>query len=64
MGDQRASYNQLLKFDFRVGDNRPVPTATDIILEGGGASVTNTIFAQKNNIPSVQVDMHVNKNCK
>ncbi|KAG5872836.1 hypothetical protein JTB14_008163 [Gonioctena quinquepunctata] len=55
LGDQRASYNQLLEFSLRIGDNRPVPTATDIILEGGdGTSVTNTIFAQKNRIPTLQ----------
>lgn len=55
LGDQRASYNHLLEFSLRIGDNRPNPTATDIILEGNGASVTNTIFAQKNSIPTIQV---------
>ncbi|KAJ8934784.1 hypothetical protein NQ318_023162 [Aromia moschata] len=54
LGDQRMSYNQLLEFVLRIGDNRPIPTATDIILEGGGASVTNTIFAQQNKIPTIQ----------
>ncbi|KAJ8928497.1 hypothetical protein NQ314_018944, partial [Rhamnusium bicolor] len=54
LGDQRASYNQLLEFTLRIGDNRPIPTATDIILEGGGASVTNTIFAQQNKMPITQ----------
>ena len=53
LGDQRASYNHLLQFRLRIGDyDRPIPTATDIILEGGGVSVTNTIFAQQNKIPS------------
>ncbi|KAJ3635456.1 hypothetical protein MTP99_008363 [Tenebrio molitor] len=53
LGNQRAAYNHLLQFSLRVGDyDRPIPTATDIILEGGGASVTNTIFAQQNKIPS------------
>ena len=52
LGDQRASYNHLLQFRLRIGDyDRPIPTATDIILEGGGVSVTNTIFAQQNKIP-------------
>ncbi|ENN81832.1 hypothetical protein YQE_01771, partial [Dendroctonus ponderosae] len=54
LGDQRASYNQLLDFSLRVGDSRPVPTATDVILESGNLSVTNTIFAQKNELPSVE----------
>lgn len=57
LGDQRASYNQMLEFSLRIGDNRPVPSATDIILEGGGYSVTNTIFAQKNKLPSIQVNI-------
>lgn len=58
LGDQRASYNHLLDFSLRIGDaDRPIPTATDIILEGGGASVTNTIFAQQNKIPSSFVSM-------
>ncbi|XP_030761845.1 laminin subunit gamma-1-like isoform X2 [Sitophilus oryzae] len=54
LGDQRASYNQLLDFSLRVGDSRPIPTATDIILEGGNSSITNTIFAQDNRIPSME----------
>ncbi|XP_060520359.1 laminin subunit gamma-1-like [Cylas formicarius] len=58
LGDQRASYNQILEFVFRVGDTRPLPTATDIILEGNGASVTNTIFAQSNKIPSIQTQQY------
>ncbi|XP_050312326.1 laminin subunit gamma-1-like isoform X2 [Anthonomus grandis grandis] len=52
LGDQRASYNQLLDFSLRIGDPRPIPTATDIILESGSTSITNTIFAQKNGLPS------------
>lgn len=54
LGDQRKSYNQLLQFSLRIGDNRAVPTATDIILEGDGKSVTNTIFAQNNLPPTIQ----------
>lgn len=55
LGDKRASYNQQLHFSLRIGENRPIPTATDIILEGAGAYITNTIFAQGNKIPSIQV---------
>lgn len=55
LGDQRASYNRDLKFTLRIGENGPNPTARDIILEGAGTYVTNTIFAQKNQLPSVQV---------
>lgn len=55
LGDQRASYNKELKFVLRIGENGPNPTATDIILEGAGTYVTNTIFGQNNPLPSVQV---------
>lgn len=55
LGDHRASYNQILQFTLRTGENRPVPTATDIILEGSNSYITNTIFAQRNPIPSIQV---------
>lgn len=54
LGDQRASYNQLLDFSLRVGDSRPIPTATDVVLEGPETSITNTIFAQQNKIPTVE----------
>ncbi|VEN35194.1 unnamed protein product, partial [Callosobruchus maculatus] len=54
LGDRRASYNQMLEFILRVGDDRPAPSAIDIILEGNGNTVTNTIFAQKNKIPGIQ----------
>ncbi|KAJ8915766.1 hypothetical protein NQ315_004578 [Exocentrus adspersus] len=54
LGDQRASYNQLLEFSLTISDNRPSPTATDIILEGSGATVTNTIFAQQNKLPTIE----------
>ncbi|KAK5642602.1 hypothetical protein RI129_008769 [Pyrocoelia pectoralis] len=53
LGDQRASYNQLLEFTLRIGENRPVPTATDVVLEGAGTSISNTIFAQRNLIPAM-----------
>lgn len=55
LGQQRASYNQLLKFSLWIGENGPQSSATDIILEGDGKSVTNTIFAQNNRIPAITV---------
>lgn len=55
LGDQRASYNKDLKFTLRIGENGPTPTATDVILEGAGTYVTNTIFGQKNPLPGLQV---------
>lgn len=56
LGDQRASYNQLLQFTLRTGEGYVVPGATDIILEGAGYSITNHIFAQGNELPSIQVN--------
>ncbi|CAG9855702.1 unnamed protein product [Phyllotreta striolata] len=53
-GDQRASYGQLLEFVLRLEDNRPAPSPTDIIVEGNGASITNTIFSQENKLPSTE----------
>lgn len=59
LGDQRASYNQLLYFSLRVGDNRAIPTAFDVVLEGGnGIKITNTIFAQNNPPPSLQTQTY------
>ncbi|XP_066148589.1 laminin subunit gamma-1-like [Euwallacea fornicatus] len=54
LGDQRGSYNQLLEFSFRIGDNRLFQTAADIIIEGGGNRITNTIFGQSNLNPTIE----------
>lgn len=58
LGQQRASYNQKLKFSLKIGENGPMVTATDIILEGSGGYVTNTIFAQQNPIPTIQKQVY------
>lgn len=57
LGDQRSSYNQLLEFNLWIDDTRAIPSATDIILEGNGVSVANTIFAQQNRLPSIHVSI-------
>lgn len=57
LGDQRASYNQLLTFTLRIGENNPIATAMDIELEGGGGYVRNSIFAQRNLLPNIQVSL-------
>ncbi|XP_056648982.1 laminin subunit gamma-1-like isoform X1 [Diorhabda sublineata] len=54
LGDQRLSYNQLLEFILKIGNNRPTPSATDVIIEGNGLSISNTIFSQQNKLPSIQ----------
>ncbi|GLV33913.1 Laminin B2 [Carabus blaptoides fortunei] len=61
LGNQRASYNRNLKFTLRIGENGPNPTSGDIILESGPTQVTNTIFAQNNQLPSVQNQQYVFK---
>ncbi|KAL1516977.1 hypothetical protein ABEB36_000802 [Hypothenemus hampei] len=55
LGDQRNSYNQLLRFSFKIGPENPIATTADIVLESGNLSVTNTIFAQKNKLPNTQI---------
>lgn len=57
LGDQRASYNQYLEFTLRIGDNRAAPTSADVILEGGGTAVSNSIIAQGNRAPTLQVNL-------
>lgn len=61
LGDQRRSYNQILQFTLRTGGNQVAPTATDIMLEGAGSYVTNTIFAQRNPLPNIQVSIPSSK---
>ncbi|XP_033223143.1 laminin subunit gamma-1 isoform X2 [Belonocnema kinseyi] len=54
LGDQRASYNQDLIFNLRIGETGPAPTARDLILEGGnGEQITQPIFGQDNRLPTV-----------
>nr|CAH7724079.1 unnamed protein product [Callosobruchus chinensis] len=59
LGDRRASYNQMLEFILRVGDDRPAPSAIDIILEGNGNCYQHHIRAEEQNTrnsePGVQI---------
>ena len=58
MGDQRASYNQELKFRLRINDPAPRPSVEDIIIEGGGAKTTRislSITDQNNPVPAYEV---------
>lgn len=55
LGDQRASYNRLLKFRLQlIGQSGPNPSASDVILEGAGTSISLPIFAQGHPIPDEQ----------
>lgn len=52
LGDQRASYNRLLKFRLQLsGQVGPNPSPTDVILEGAGSKISLPIFAQGHNMP-------------
>ena len=58
LGDQRASYNQDLKFKLRINDQGPIATQDDIVILGGGAKtvkISLTITAQNNSIPSYEM---------
>lgn len=58
LGDQRASYNQELKFKLRINDIGPRPSVEDVIIEGGGAKTTRislSITDQKNPLPGYEV---------
>ena len=58
LGDQRASYNQELKFKLRVGEAGVVPRQDDLIIMSGGHRVTKislSITAQNNSVPDVTV---------
>lgn len=57
LGDQRASYNHDLFFKLKINDVSPNPSIEDIILEGAGLSVSQTIFGQENPLPSPSVSM-------
>ncbi|XP_054274289.1 laminin subunit gamma-1-like isoform X2 [Macrosteles quadrilineatus] len=54
LGDQRASYNQDLEFRLRIGENSPTPTVEDVVIEGAGLTIAQTIFGQGNRVPAVE----------
>ena len=57
LGDQRASYNQELKFTFQTTERGGVrPSFEDIVIEGGGAKATRitlSITDQNNTMPDM-----------
>ena len=66
VGDQRSSYNQELRFRFKIGidDIGPRPSADDLIIEGGGAtpvSISTPITAQNNPLPTRDMQEYVFK---
>lgn len=54
LGDQRGSYNQQLLFTLRVSEATARPTNEDIILEGSGLTISQSILRQGNPMPSTQ----------
>nr|CAG4643691.1 EOG090X005Q [Lepidurus arcticus] len=58
LGDQRASYNQVLQFTLRIGDASPRATVEDIIIEGSGLTIAQPIFGQGNPLPSAQSQVY------
>ena len=60
LGDQRASYNRLLKFKIQLLNQRgPNPSPTDIILEGAGTKISLPIFAQGQGMPDENLKEYV-----
>ena len=58
LGDQKASYNQELKFKLRVGQAGVVPRPDDLIIMAGGARVTKisvSLTDQNNPLPDLTV---------
>lgn len=55
LGDQRASYNRLLKFRLQlVRQTAPNPSTADVILEGAGTRISLSIFTQGNSMPDTE----------
>jgi len=51
----RASYNRDLIFKLRIGNEGPSSSIEDIVLEGDGEKVVQTIFGQGNKLPKISV---------
>ena len=59
LGDQKASYNQELKFKLRVGQPGVVTEQDDLVIMAGGARVTKisvSLTDQNNPTPSIIVN--------
>ena len=62
LGDQRASYNHDLSFKLRISDNSPVLSVEDVIIEGAGLAIFQSIFGQKNPMPNTAVSYYLVNN--
>lgn len=55
LGDQKFSYNQFLKFTYRSSSDSALPLGDEIVLEGAGIRVVQSIIGQQNPRPSTQL---------
>ena len=59
LGDQKASYNQELKFKLRVGQAGAVPRQDDLIIMSGGekrvTKISMSLTDQNNPVPGLSV---------
>ena len=60
-GDRRSSYNQNLMFKLRIGENAPNPYLGDIEIVGANRSIQQTIFGQRNPMPSTTEQVYTFK---
>ncbi|KAK9885636.1 hypothetical protein WA026_012400 [Henosepilachna vigintioctopunctata] len=58
LGDQRASYNQILQFKLRIGKSMALSSAEDVIIEGAAEKIVLPIFAQQHNLPSTEAQLY------
>ena len=58
LGDQKASYNQFLTFNLRIGEEGPRTSYDDIVLEGSGLKISQPIFGQGNPLPNLRSQLY------
>ncbi len=62
LGDQKASYNQELKFKLRVGEAGAIPRQDDLIIMAGGKrpiKISLSLTDQNNPVPGLQVKIYI-----
>lgn len=59
----RASYNRDMLFKLRIGNDGPSSSIEDVVLEGDGERVVQTIFGQGNKLPKISVSNYFFNYC-
>ena len=54
LGDQRFSYNQLLTYKLRIGEQQAAASILDIIIEGAGQRISAPFYSQGNPTPGLE----------